>query len=76
MLEAFPKHRRAAALSVIYAVGVVVFGGFSPLIVAWLIDLTGNPMTPAWYLLAATCVTLVGLRRFPERASDEGSACA
>ncbi len=36
MLEAFPKHRRAAGLSVIYSFGVVIFGGFSPLIVAWL----------------------------------------
>lgn len=72
MLEAFPKHRRAAGLSVIYSFGVVIFGGFSPLIVAWLTHATGNPMTPAWYLLAATGVTLFALQRFPECVSRSG----
>jgi MFS family permease len=70
MLEAFPKHRRAASLAVIYTFGVVIFGGFSPLAVAWLIGATGNPMTPAWYLLAANCITLVALSRFPERPAS------
>lgn len=76
MLEAFPKHRRAASLSVIYTFGVVIFGGFSPLAVAWLIGATGNVMTPAWYLLAANCVTLFALSRFPERPSNARRACA
>ncbi|SAK47917.1 major facilitator transporter [Caballeronia temeraria] len=76
MLEAFPKHRRAAALSVIYTFGVVIFGGFSPLAVAWLIGATGNVMTPAWYLLAANCMTLLALNRFPERPSSVRRASA
>src|SRR5579864_38181 len=71
MLEAFPRHRRAAALAVIYSLGVVIFGGFSPFLVTWLINLTGNPMVPAWYLMAATGVTLVALNRFPEHPSAE-----
>ncbi|SAK69588.1 transporter protein [Caballeronia calidae] len=76
MLEAFPTHRRAASLAVIYTFGVVIFGGFSPLAVAWLIGATGNAMTPAWYLLAANCVTLFALSRFPERPSSARRACA
>jgi MHS family proline/betaine transporter-like MFS transporter len=67
MLEAFPRHRRAVGLAVIYSVGVVVFGGFSPFIVTWLINVTGDPMVPAWYLMAATGITLFALNRFPER---------
>jgi MFS family permease len=70
MLEAFPKHRRAAGLSVIYSLGVVVFGGFSPFVVTWLINLTGNPMVPAWYLMAATGLTLFALHRFPEQSPN------
>ena len=65
MLEAFPPMHRAAALSIMYSFGVTIFGGFSPLIVTWLIAATGNPMIPAWYLIAATCITLFALRRFP-----------
>jgi MHS family proline/betaine transporter-like MFS transporter len=64
MLEAFPPMHRAAALSIMYSFGVTIFGGFSPLIVTWLIAATGNPMMPAWYLIAATCITLFALKRF------------
>jgi MHS family proline/betaine transporter-like MFS transporter len=67
MMEAFPPSRRAAAMALIYSIGVVVFGGFSPLAVTWLIDRTGNPMVPAWYLMTAMAISLVGLKRFPEQ---------
>ncbi|WP_244306396.1 MFS transporter [Paraburkholderia lacunae] len=76
MMEAFPAHRRAASLAVIFGVGVVVFGGFSPFFVTWLINVTGNPMIPAWYVMAATGLTLVALNRFPERAPAEEPAYA
>ena len=68
MMEAFPRQRRAAGLAVIYSIGVVVFGGFSPLVVSWLIDVTGNPMVPAWYLMSAMTLSLFALTRFPERS--------
>ena len=66
MLEALPRHRRAAGLSLTYSVGVVIFGGFSPFLVTWLIHVTGDVMMPAWYLIAATVITLFALNRFPE----------
>ncbi|NMM36767.1 MAG: MFS transporter [Glaciimonas sp.] len=66
MLEAFPRHHRAAGMSIIYSFGVTIFGGFSPFIVTWLIGVTGNPMAPAWYLLAALCISLFALSRFPD----------
>jgi MHS family proline/betaine transporter-like MFS transporter len=65
MLEAFPRHHRAAGMSIIYSLAPAVFGGFSPFIVTWLIAQTGNPMAPAWYLLAALCISLFALSRFP-----------
>ncbi len=68
MLEAFAPSHRAAALSMMYSFGVTLFGGFSPLIVTWLIAATRNPMMPAWYLVAATCITLFALWRFPAPA--------
>jgi MHS family proline/betaine transporter-like MFS transporter len=70
IMEAFPRAYRAAAMSVIYSFGVTIFGGFSPLIVAWLIGLTHDAMMPAWYLLGAISVTLFGLYRFPDRAPE------
>jgi MHS family proline/betaine transporter-like MFS transporter len=58
---------------VIYSFGVVLFGGFSPFLVTWLINRTGDPMMPAWYLMAATLLTLAALRAFPE--PEARSAC-
>ncbi|OAJ53221.1 MFS transporter [Paraburkholderia ginsengiterrae] len=69
MLEAFPAERRAAGMSVIYSFGVVLFGGFSPFLVTWLINRTGDPMVPAWYLIGATLLTLCALKGFPEKTS-------
>jgi MFS family permease len=69
MMEAFPAQRRAAGLSVIYSFGVVLFGGFSPFLVTWLINRTGDPMIPAWYLMGATVLTLIGLKAFPEQVT-------
>ncbi|RKE39880.1 MFS transporter [Paraburkholderia sp. BL23I1N1] len=71
MMEAFPAHRRAAGISVIYSFGVVLFGGFSPFLVTWLITWTGDPMIPAWYLMAATLLTLVALKAFPEAKAPD-----
>ncbi|MDF3838014.1 MFS transporter [Cupriavidus basilensis] len=65
MMEAFPRHHRATGMSVMYSLGVTVFGGFAPLIVTWLIGATGSNMAPAWYLLASACISLCALALFP-----------
>jgi len=52
---------RATGMSLVYSVGVAVFGGFSPFISTWLLNATGNKLAPAWYLLGMTLVSLVGL---------------
>ncbi|MDM0074337.1 MFS transporter [Variovorax sp. J2P1-59] len=59
--EMFPKHVRASGMSLVYSVGVALFGGFSPFISTWLLNATGNKLAPAWYLLAMTTVSLLGL---------------
>ncbi|MGO4393300.1 MFS transporter [Variovorax sp. M-6] len=59
--EMFPKHVRASGMSLVYSVGVALFGGFSPFISTWLLNATGNKLAPAWYLLAMTLVSLLGL---------------
>jgi MHS family proline/betaine transporter-like MFS transporter len=75
-MEAFPAHRRAAGLSVIYSLGVVLFGGFSPFLVTWLINRTDDSMIPAWYLMGATALTLIALKAFPEAEPEAGARAA
>jgi MFS family permease len=59
--ELFPKRVRATGMSLVYSVGVALFGGFSPLISAWLLNATGNKLAPAWYLLVVSLVSMLGL---------------
>jgi len=66
MLEMLPARVRASGLSVIYSVGVTVFGGSSQFIVTWLLARTGNPLSPAWYMLACGAMTLLAVLRIRE----------
>ena len=59
--EMFPKAVRASGMSLVYSVGVALFGGFAPFISTWLLDATGSKLAPAWYLVAMTAVSLLGL---------------
>jgi MHS family proline/betaine transporter-like MFS transporter len=70
LLESFPKHVRATGLSVVYSVGVSIFGGFAQFIVTWLISTTGNQMSPAWYMVVCSLISLTGLIAAQERRTD------
>jgi MFS transporter, MHS family, proline/betaine transporter len=68
--EMFPKHVRATGMSVVYSVGVALFGGFSPLIVTWMVNETGSKLAPAWYLMGTTVVSLFGLLLFKDQTGQ------
>ena len=64
--EGLPRARRAGGFALIYAVAISAFGGSTQFAVAGLIRLTGDPLAPAYYMLAALAVGLVAMRWFPE----------
>ena len=55
----FPVSRRALGLGVGYNVGVIVFGAFAPFITAWLIQVSGDKMMTAWYVLAGGVISVL-----------------
>lgn len=57
--ERFPKHVRATGIALTYVVSASFFGGFSPFVASWLVERSGNPLAPAWYVAAACLVSLV-----------------
>ena len=61
MSSLFPPETRATGLAVGYNVGVAIFGGFTPLVVDWLINLTGHAVAPAYWVMFAAVVSLVSL---------------
>ncbi|WP_019937233.1 MFS transporter [Bordetella sp. FB-8] len=61
LAELFPTQVRATGLSISYNVATTLFGGFSPFLVTWLIDLTGDRMMPAYFVTAAMVIGLIAL---------------
>ncbi|HDR8982695.1 MFS transporter [Burkholderia vietnamiensis] len=66
LMEMFPTAVRASGLSVIYSIGVALFGGSAQFIVTWLLTKTGNPMSLAQYMVACGIVTVFAMSRLPE----------
>jgi MHS family proline/betaine transporter-like MFS transporter len=69
MGEIFPPGVRGVGMSAGYSLGVMVFGGLTPLASKWLIDLTQNRTIPGIYLSVCGLITLASLiiiaRRVP-----------
>ncbi len=68
--ELFPKHVRATGIALTYVVSASFFGGFSPFIASWLVARTGNPLAPAWYVVAACAVSLLPVIWLKDRTGD------
>jgi len=66
--EALPQRVRSGALGLVYALAVSIFGGSAQFTVAWLTGLTGNPLTPAWYMIGGVIVGLLAMYSMPETA--------
>ncbi|HKQ88200.1 MAG TPA: MFS transporter, partial [Candidatus Acidoferrales bacterium] len=49
LTESFPPAVRSQGVAVTYALSIATFGGTTQYAVAWLIDVTGSPLAPAWY---------------------------
>ena len=66
--ELFPTKVRYSALSLGYSVSVSIFGGFAPLIFTYLLQTTGSPISPAYYVLAAGLVSFFAALSISETA--------
>lgn len=57
--ELFPRHLRVTGMSVVYSVGVAIFGGFAQFFATLLIKLLDDQAAPAWYLIGCGVVSLL-----------------
>jgi MHS family proline/betaine transporter-like MFS transporter len=64
----FPTEHRYTAMGIAYNFAVAIFGGTAPFIIAALIQLTGNDMMPAFYLMATSAAAAVAIYFLPESA--------
>jgi MHS family proline/betaine transporter-like MFS transporter len=59
---------RYSALSIGFNVSVSLFGGTTPLVTAWLVSRTGDPLVPAYYLMGAAAIGVVTMLTVRETA--------
>lgn len=58
--EMFPSRVRTTGLSLAYNGAVTIFGGFASFIITWLMQLTGDAKSAAYYIIFAAVVSLFG----------------
>jgi MHS family proline/betaine transporter-like MFS transporter len=68
LAERFPANVRCTAASISYNAAMTVLGGTGPMIVVYLIAISGVPTAPAWYVIATSIAAGVGVLVAQERA--------
>ena len=66
--ESLPPQMRSGGIGIVYAVAVATFGGTASFVVAWLIEVTGSPLAPAWYMCAALVLGVCAMLAVRESA--------
>jgi MHS family proline/betaine transporter-like MFS transporter len=66
--EQFPVETRAVGVAFSYSVSVTIFGGFAPFVATTLIASTGDPLSPAYYLMFSALLSLIALAAISRRA--------
>jgi MFS transporter, MHS family, proline/betaine transporter len=69
--EMFPTRLRSTWMSIGYSLAVAIFGGFAPFIATWLIERTGSPLSPTWYLITAAVASTLVITSMRETAHDK-----
>ena len=52
---------RTSWLAFSYSISVTVLGGFAPFVATWLIAVTGDSLSPAFYLMATALLSIIAL---------------
>jgi MHS family proline/betaine transporter-like MFS transporter len=66
--ELFATRVRYGGFSIGYNFSVAIFGGTAPYIATFLVSRTGNPLSPAYYVILAAVLTLVTILTMRETA--------
>lgn len=70
MAELFPTSIRYGGMAIAYNVAVAFFGGITPWFSAYLLTATGNPFSPAYYVMGAALITFLTVLRAKETAGQ------
>lgn len=75
LVESLAPTVRSGAFAMTYATGVALLGGTTQVILKLLIDATGSPFAPPWYVIVALAVGMLALTQLHEvRVSRPGGS--
>src|ERR1700741_2186065 len=61
LAELFPTRIRGIGVSLSFAIAVTIFGGFTPFVATWLIAVTGNSLSPSFYMMFTAALSIIAL---------------
>lgn len=59
VISLFKPEQRYSGVAFSYNLGIAIFGGTSPVISRWLVEVTGLFYAPAFYIMATSCIFLI-----------------
>jgi hypothetical protein len=68
--EQFTARARSTGLGIAYNLAVMIFGGFAQFFVTWLIEATGSPIAPSFYVMFGAAIGVVAAFFLVDRARD------
>ena len=68
--EQFATRTLSTGLGIAYNLAVMIFGGFAQFFVTWLIEVTGSPIAPSFYLIFGAAVGLAAAIFMVDRAPE------
>ena len=71
LAKACRRNCAPASLGIVYAWRSPAFGGTAQFIVTWLINATGSPLAPAWYMSGALVLGLVAMLTDARERADQ-----
>ena len=72
LVEIMPAAARTAGFSVAYSLATAIFGGFTPAVCTWLIQVTGNKAVPGLWLSFAAAIALIAAVLLARSTRSEG----
>jgi hypothetical protein len=72
LAELFPTPIRGIGVTLSFAAAVTIFGGFTPFVATRLIAVTGNSLSPSFYIMFTAALSIIALafvrrRRYPRQ---------
>lgn len=71
LAEFFPTATRSSGMAIGYSLSTVIFGGFTPYIATWLINVTGYSLAPVLYVGVVAVAALLFIMAQKEKGKQE-----